>query len=179
MPIWPVTFRSAYSFPVASIPAVANLAQRTSKTSIHTFTLAFDEAEFNEGRCGENCREPSVPSIRNSVLTEPLHSAHLDAAAGKPRSADIRRLNSYYVSKAVRQAGFNVALAGTGGDELFGGYTSFRDLPALARWSKRTGWIPNSMRTGAARLRRPRSAGRRHDAPADSLGQAGRHGGLR
>jgi asparagine synthetase B (glutamine-hydrolysing) len=32
---------------------------------------------------------------------------------------------------AVRDAGFKVALVGSCGDELFGGYTTFRDLPAL------------------------------------------------
>ena len=38
-------------------------------------------------------------------------------------------INTYFVSKAVREAGLTVALAGTGGDELYGGYPSFRDLP--------------------------------------------------
>ena len=48
-------------------------------------------------------------------------------------------LNSFFMSQAVAQAGFKVALVGSGGDELFGGYTSFRDLPAMAAWVKASG----------------------------------------
>jgi asparagine synthase (glutamine-hydrolysing) len=43
-------------------------------------------------------------------------------------------LNTYLVSRAVREAGFKVALSGLGGDEAVGGYSHFRllrYLPAL------------------------------------------------
>ena len=45
-----------------------------------------------------------------------------------------------------------MALSGTGGDELFGGYTSYRDLPVLQRWSRRTGLVPRGLQVAAARL---------------------------
>jgi asparagine synthase (glutamine-hydrolysing) len=44
-------------------------------------------------------------------------------------------LNTYLVSYAVAKLGLKVALSGLGGDELFGGYPSFRDVPRLARWA--------------------------------------------
>ena len=38
-----------------------------------------------------------------------------------------------------------VALAGTGGDELLGGYTSFRELPRAQRWARRLRGVPDGV----------------------------------
>jgi glycosyltransferase involved in cell wall biosynthesis len=40
-------------------------------------------------------------------------------------------VNSYFISKTAAEAGLKVALSGVGGDELFGGYPSFHEIPRL------------------------------------------------
>src|SRR5437868_4549876 len=45
-------------------------------------------------------------------------------------------VNTWFVSKAAKEAGLKVAISGLGGDELLAGYPSFADLP---RWRRRFG----------------------------------------
>jgi asparagine synthase (glutamine-hydrolysing) len=143
--------------------AVANLAQKANRAPVHTFTLAFEQPEYNEGPIARRIAEAIGTQHSEVVLTEQQVVGQLDKALDTLDQPTFDGLNAYYMSKAVRQAGFTVALVGTGGDELFGGYTSFRDLPRLHRWSRRLRWVPRGALAGAARLalstvRRPSGA---------------------
>ena len=66
--------------------------------------------------------------VRHRV--QPVDLSNLDAVIGDFFDAmdqpSIDGFNTYLVSKAVREAGYKVALTGLGADELFGGYASFR-----------------------------------------------------
>ncbi len=132
--------------------AVANLARRTSAAPVHTFTLSFEEEEYDEGRIARRVAEAIGTEHQEVMLTGERFVGGLEAALDSLDQPTFDGLNSYYMSQAVREAGFKVALVGTGGDELFGGYTTFRDLPVLLRWSRRTRWIPEGARLAVARL---------------------------
>jgi len=132
--------------------AVANLACRTSKAPVHTFTLAFEEAEYDEGPFARRIAQAIGTQHREVVLTQGQVVSGLENALNSLDQPTFDGLNSYYMSNAVRQAGFTVALVGTGGDELFGGYTSFRDLPTLQSLSAHTRWVPTGTRVALAKL---------------------------
>jgi asparagine synthase (glutamine-hydrolysing) len=132
--------------------AVANLARKASRAPVHTFTLAFEEQEFNEGPVARRTADAIGTRHREVVLTEQHFVSRLDAALDSLDQPTFDGLNSYYMSQAVREAGFKVALVGTGGDELFGGYSSFRDLPKMMRWSRRTKSMPREVSIAIAKL---------------------------
>src|ERR1700722_15237917 len=132
--------------------AVANLAQRAAKSPIHTFTLAFEEQELNEGPIAKQIAAAIGTEHHEVVLSEGHFVENLEAALDSLDQPTFDGLNAYYLSQAIRAAGFTVAVSGTGGDELFGGYTSYRDLPILYRWSRRTAWMPGNLNVAAGEL---------------------------
>jgi asparagine synthase (glutamine-hydrolysing) len=55
-------------------------------------------------------------------------------------------VNTWYASKAISELGMKVAISGIGGDELFQGYGSFRQLPRLKRAWTVLGALPFAQR---------------------------------
>ena len=131
--------------------AIAALAAEVAAEPIETFTIAFDEAAYDESapalavarRFGT--RHHEIPLSGEEML------ASLPAAFAAMDQPSMDGLNTYAVSRAVRQRGLKVVLSGLGGDELFAGYPSFRRARALAAlWSPSA---PLRMLLGAAASR--------------------------
>ena len=132
--------------------AMANLAQRANGSPIHTFTLTFEEEELNEGPLARQIAAAIGTEHHEVMLTERQVVENLETALDSLDQPTFDGLNAYYLSQAIRSAGFTVALSGTGGDELFGGYTSYRNLPVLQNFSRKTAWVPRDLQVAAATL---------------------------
>lgn len=137
---------------------LAALASRMSDDRVQTFNISFDEAEFDESPFAKRVAK-SIDSEHHDIrLTEREFANQLDDALASIDQPTFDALNTYFVSRAVREAGLTVALAGTGGDELFGGYASFRELPRAMKWSRRASTIPEMwLRAGASMLARAKT----------------------
>ncbi|MEX2217576.1 MAG: asparagine synthase (glutamine-hydrolyzing) [Phycisphaerales bacterium] len=131
--------------------AITAVASRVSPTRIRTFNIGFDEARYDEGAYARSVASALGTEHHEVRLSEAMFREHLEGALRSIDQPTFDSINSYFVSRAVREAGLTVAMAGTGGDELFGGYRSFRDLPLLAAWSRRLSLVPGWAAGPAAR----------------------------
>jgi asparagine synthase (glutamine-hydrolysing) len=106
--------------------AVVAMMAEVSGQPVNTFSVVFDECEFDESRYSSlvakkfNTRHKSIHLKPHDLLAElPNALTAVDSPSGDG-------LNTYVVSKVTKQAGIKVALSGLGGDELFAGYHYFR-----------------------------------------------------
>lgn len=111
--------------------AVATLAADARPEGLHTFTIGFDEAGLDESRFAASVAQAIGSRHTNVTLREDDFLRQLPDALTAIDQPTFDALNTYFVSRAAREAGMTVALAGTGGDELFGGYPSFAELPRM------------------------------------------------
>jgi asparagine synthase (glutamine-hydrolysing) len=119
--------------------AVAALASEAEPGAVHTFTIGFDEAGLDESQYAARVAAAIGSRHTNVILREQDFLRQLPDALTAIDQPTFDALNTYFVSRAAREAGMTVALAGTGGDELFGGYPSFVELPRMLRAGA---WLP-------------------------------------
>lgn len=145
--------------------AIASLASHVAAGRVHTFHISFDEAAYDESRFAREVAERLGTLHTDVRLTAERFRRDLEVALASIDQPTFDHVNSYFVSRAVREAGMTVALAGTGGDELFGGYRSFREVPRLASLSRWLGWSATGRRGGLAGLAMRALAGRNGRVP--------------
>src|SRR5215472_15969094 len=108
--------------------AVLGLAQRHMDRPIRAFTLAFDDARYDESALARAQAEHSGASFHPIPVTS---RALADAYSDAVWHAETPFTNGHGVAKfllrrAVRDAGIKVVFNGEGSDEMLGGYAPFR-----------------------------------------------------
>lgn len=126
---------------IDSSTVVALMREATGGT-IRTFSIVFREEAFNEGSFAKRVARKFETEHTEYVVTPEEVLKELPRIIEAMDQPTIDGVNTYFVSKITRQSGTIVALSGIGGDELFGGYSSFRLVPWLYRLSQVAHTLP-------------------------------------
>jgi len=113
--------------------AVLGMAATHSSEPIQVFTIAFEDAVYDEATIALE----TAAYVGAQIQVIPLNQADLadnfaDATWHCERlSINAHTTAKYLLSRAARDAGYKVVLTGEGADEIFGGYVHFRQDKVL------------------------------------------------
>jgi asparagine synthase (glutamine-hydrolysing) len=119
---------------------------------LNTFSIIFREAEYSEAEYSRVAARAFACDHQEIMVSQ---RDVLDAIPYALRAMDqptIDGLNTFLISRQTRAAGIKVALSGLGGDELFAGYSSFRDVPCMESFEQFWRRFPKILRRPLATM---------------------------
>lgn len=124
--------------------AVVALMQASSSRAIRTFTIGFEDRDYDEAMHAKAVANHLGTAHTELRLTgsDVVSMVSSMAEVYDEPFADSSQLPTHLVMKLARQH-VTVALSGDGGDELFGGYTQYLNAPRI--WRRRYG-LPHPVR---------------------------------
>ena len=110
---------------------VTLVAGKALGRNLQTFTVGFPQGDFDERQIARRVAKQAGSEHFELEVTEESCLESVKEAVACLDLPSVDAINTYIVSKAVTDTGLKVALSGLGGDELFGGYPSFKNVPLL------------------------------------------------
>ncbi len=116
--------------------AVVGLMASQVNEPIKTFTVGFREAPapLDELATARETARYFGTEHHEVILGGGDVVQHLDHMIWSLDLPSFDGINTYLISRAAKDQGITVALSGLGGDEIFGGYGTYRFIPKAARW---------------------------------------------
>ena len=122
------------------------------QSDLHTFTVVFPEQRFSEAEISRETAKRFKTRHQEVLLSPSVLVDQLEDAVKSLDQPTMDGLNTYFVSRAARQAGLKVALSGLGSDEIFGGYSTFESTPRAAFVAGLGRWTPGPFRSLTAAM---------------------------
>ncbi len=113
---------------------LALMASRLAKNPITLLTVDFPEQEFSELPYARRVARDLPHHHEVVTLTAEQLRELLPLALGAMDQPTVDGINTFVISRVGASLGLKVLLTGVGGDELFGGYTTFSKVPRLLRY---------------------------------------------
>ncbi len=118
--------------------SIVNIASKYA-SGIETYCMAMEETSLDESEAAAAIANAIGTKHRTIRLSERDFVDRLDDAIESLDQPTFDALNQYHMCRALRGEGIQTAVGGIGGDAIFGGDKTLRQLPKLrrlARWSR-------------------------------------------
>ena len=119
--------------------AVLALSRAAGQQDLRTFSISFDDPTFNEGDLSQRTAEEFGTNHSDWRLKPDASRELFQQFLARLDQPSIDGFNTFAVAKLAHDQGMKVVLSGLGGDELFGGYPTFRKVPQILRAACRLG----------------------------------------
>jgi asparagine synthase (glutamine-hydrolysing) len=131
--------------------ALVALASRHAGNELRTFCISLDDPKFDEGDVAARTAQHFGARHSDWRLDSTTAKKLLGDFLARSDQPSIDGFNTFCVSRLAHEEGLKVVLSGLGGDEVFGGYSSFRMIPRMVRGSRQSNLVW-PLRTGAGEL---------------------------
>jgi asparagine synthase (glutamine-hydrolysing) len=131
--------------------SVAGILSRAG-IRLKSFSIIFREDEYSEAQYSRVVARAFATEHQEIMVSQ---RDVLDAIPHALKAMDqptIDGLNTFLSARQTRAAGIKVALSGLGGDELFAGYSTFRDVLRMERFDRLCGRFPSILRRPLVRM---------------------------
>ncbi|MEP6926880.1 MAG: asparagine synthase (glutamine-hydrolyzing) [Ginsengibacter sp.] len=107
---------------------ITSLASDSQKEHLKTLSLYFNESEFSEKKYQDILIRKLECKHYQHLLVESEFQQSFPAILQAMDMPSCDGLNTWFISKYAKEHGLKAVLSGVGGDELFGGYPSFKRI---------------------------------------------------
>ncbi len=117
---------------------VAALGHEASPAAFHTFSVRFEDAEYDETHYQQLMAE-RIGSRHHEITIGPTDIAEAFPEVVRHAERPLLRTAAapmFLLSELVHQSGIKVVLTGEGADEMFGGYDLFREARVRRFWGR-------------------------------------------
>jgi len=122
--------------------AIVALMREVQLEQIKTVSVVFPDTPYDESKYARIAYQRyGTEHVEVEVKGEDAKN-HLDRIFNSMDQPTVDGVNVYFVSRATAQAGLKVAMSGLGGDEIFCGYSTFRDVPRVYNLARTVQSIP-------------------------------------
>lgn len=122
--------------------ALLALARENGVRDIDTFSIGVDDVALDESSTAQRTAKHFGARHHELRLTAAEGMRGFQEFIQHIDQPSIDGFNTFMVARFARQQGLKVVLSGLGGDEMFGGYASFTQVPRLVWGSRLLNFVP-------------------------------------